>query len=300
MSRTSVIPVQGDPCTSVIPAKAGIQSPAAILTAPRPGWLAFALIAAILLGALPLGVSAQGPGDLEAMAASNALYEDGLYEQAARSYQQLADKGYDDPTLYYNLGNAYFKDGDIGRAILNYLRAERLAPRDDDIRANLDFARDQTIDVLEAGEAPFVRFATSLLSRVTIGELGAVALASWLLFAAGLLLAMMGPRRWAAWTRTAAVATAVLLLLGGGSLAGRLYFESASRDAVILAEEVDVVSGPGSRYTPEFTLHAGTETGLVERRGAWARIALPGGSLQGWVPAASVEEVAVSRAAPGP
>lgn len=261
---------------------------------------ALALIAAVLLAALPLAVSAQSPGDLEAMAASNALYEDGHYEQAARSYQQLADKGYDDPALYYNLGNAYFKQDDLGRAILNYLRAERLAPRDDDIRANLDFARDQTLDVLEDGEAPFVRFATSLLSRVTIGELAAVALASWLLFAAGLLLAMIGPRRWAAWTRTAAAAAAVLLLLGGGSLAGRLYLESASRDAVILAEEVDVVSGPGSRYTPEFTLHAGAETGLVERRGAWARIALPGGSLQGWVPAASVEEVAVSRSAPGP
>ena len=258
------------------------------------------LIATVLLAALPLAVSAQGPGDLEAMAASNALYEDGRFEQAARSYQQLADKGYDDPALYYNLGNAYFKQGDLGRAILNYLRAERLTPRDEDVKANLEFARSQTLDVLESSEAPFVSFVTSLLSRATIGELGAVALAFWLLFAAGLLLAMMGPRRWATWTRPAAATAAVLLLLGGGSLAGRLYFDSASREAVIVAEEVEVVSGPGSRYTPAFTLHAGAETGLVERRGAWARIALPGGSLQGWVPAASVEEVAVSRAAVGP
>ena len=255
-----------------------------------------ALIAAVLLAAIPLAVAAQGSGDLEAMAASNSLYEGGLYEQAALSYQQLADKGYDDPALYYNLGNAYFKQGDLGRAILNYLRAERLAPRDDDVKANLDFAREQTLDVLEAGEAPFVRFVTGLLFRFTTGELGAAALACWLLFAAGLLLAMIGPRRWLAWARPAAAAAAVLLLLSGGSLAGRLYFESASSEAVIVAEEVDVVSGPGSRYTPEFTLHAGAEMGLVERRGAWARIALPGGSLQGWVPAASVEEVAVSRA----
>ena len=88
------------------------------------------------------------------MAATNALYEDGRYEQAARSFQQLVDKGYGDPVLYYNLGNAYFKQGDIGRAILNYLRAERLAPRDDDIRTNLDFARSQTLDLLESGRRP--------------------------------------------------------------------------------------------------------------------------------------------------
>ena len=259
-----------------------------------------ALIAAVLLAALPLAAAAQGPGDVEAMAASNALYEDRRYEQAARSYQQLADKGYDDPALYYNLGNAYFKQGDLGRAILNYLRAERLAPRDDDVKANLDFARGQTLDVLETGEAPFVRFVTGLLFRFTTGELGAAALASWLLFSACLLLAIVGPRRCLSWARPAAAAAAVLLLLGGGSLAGRLYFDSASREAVIVAEEVDVVSGPGSRYNPEFTLHAGAETGLVERRGAWARIALPGGSLQGWVPAASVEEVEISRGALGP
>ncbi len=259
-----------------------------------------ALIAAILLAALPLAAAAQGPGDLEAMAASNALYEDGRYEQAARSYQQLADKGYDDPALYYNLGNAYFKQGDLGRAILNYLRAERIAPRDGDVKANLDFARSQTLDVLESNEAPFVRFATGLLLRVTIGELGAVALALWLLFSACLLLAMIGPRHWLAWARPVTLAAAVLLMLGGGALAGRLYFDSASNEAVIVAEEVDVVSGPGSRYTPEFTLHAGAETGLMERRGAWARIALPGGSLQGWVPAADVEEVEAPRAAPSP
>ena len=259
-----------------------------------------ALIAAVLLAALPLAAAAQGSGDVEAMAATNALYEDGLYEQAARSYQQLADKGYDDPALYYNLGNAYFKQGDLGRAILNYLRAERIAPRDDDVKANLDFARGQTLDVLETGEAPFIRFVTGLLFRFTTGELGAVALASWLLFSGSLLLAMIGPRRWLAWARPAALVTAVLLLLGAGSLAGRLYVDSTSREAVIVVEEVDVLSGPGNRYNPEFTLHAGAETGLVERRGAWARIALPGGSLQGWVPAASVEEVEVSRGALGP
>ena len=261
---------------------------------------ACALIAALALAALPMAASAQGPVDLEAMAATNALYEDGRYEQAARSFQQLVDKGYGDPVLYYNLGNAYFKQGDIGRAILNYLRAERLAPRDDDIRANLDFARSQTLDLLESGEAPFVRFVTGLLFRVTAGELGAVALTLWLLFAACLLLLIVGPRSWLAWTRPAALVTAVLLLLGGGSLAGRLYVDSTSREAVIVAEEVDVVSGPGNRYNPEFTLHAGAETGLVERRGVWARIALTGDSLQGWVPAASVEEVEVSRAALGP
>jgi SH3-like domain-containing protein len=58
----------------------------------------------------------------------------------------------------------------------------------------------------------------------------------------------------------------------------------------VLAEQVDVYSGPGSDYLVEFTLHAGAEVRVVERRGGWMRIALPGG-LQGWVPEAAADEI---------
>ena len=67
------------------------------------------------------------------VAEGNRLYEAGQFVEAAALYQALADAGAEDGTLYYNLGNACFKAGDLGRAILNYRRAQALLPRDPDV-----------------------------------------------------------------------------------------------------------------------------------------------------------------------
>ena len=57
---------------------------------------------------------------------------------------------------------------------------------------------------------------------------------------------------------------------------------------------MNVTSGPGEQYVTEFTLHSGAEVRLIERRDYWVRLALPGGQLQGWVPAEAVEAVAAN------
>ncbi len=84
---------------------------------------------------------AQSPGHAGGMTAANAMYEQGRFVDSARAYQQLVDRGYRDPVLYYNLGNAYYKQADLGRAIINYLRTRRLDPSDPDAAANLAFTR---------------------------------------------------------------------------------------------------------------------------------------------------------------
>ena len=84
-----------------------------------------------------------------------------------------------------------------------------------------------------------------------------------------------------------------LILLAGGlfSLGGRLYIEEVRPEGVVVAEEIDVWSGPGSQYIVEFTLHNGTEVSIIEQRNSWVRLSLPGGQLQGWVPASAVEPI---------
>ncbi len=260
---------------------------------------AAALLLAAALAALPFAAAADGESDREAMAATNALYEDGKYAQAARSYQQLVDRGYEDAALYYNLGNAYFKDGDLGRAILNYLRAERIAPRDADVRANLEFARLQRVDELDSQGASLAGATASALSKFTTVELGVSALVLWILAAAGGLAIMFGRPAWRSWTRPAAMTAAVLLALGLAAFGGRLYVDYGSDAAVIVAEEVEVASGPGAQYAAEFTLYAGAETELMEKRGSWAKIALPGRGMHGWVPIAAMEEVDLPPHEPG-
>jgi tetratricopeptide (TPR) repeat protein len=251
------------------------------------------LVVVLALAMWPAAIRADSPGDAEAMAATNSLYESGRYLEAALVYEQLIDQGYESGALYYNLGNAYFKQGDLGRTILSYRRAERLYPRDADIRANLEIARDRRIDGFDEGRgASTIETATSPVSRLTLDELAQITLAVWIVLAFLAVVLLYAKRRTV--KRGAVYGSVVVglaLLLSAGATGERWYSESADHEAVIVAEVVDVVSGPGTTYVTKFTLHGGTEARLLEQRGSWTRLALPGSDLQGWVPSNAVEEL---------
>ena len=235
---------------------------------------------------------AQSPDAPGAMGGANVSYEDGDFAQAAQTYQQLVDQGHREAALFYNLGNAHYKSGEIGRAVLNYLRAERLAPRDPDIRANLELARARTVDFLDEDEGPGAAVVPTAL-RLNDDELSVVALALWSLTALSLVLRTLlraGKVRRAA--LYIAVVAGILMLVSAASLGGR-KLDGSDDDAVIVADAVNVLSGPGDQYPTEFELHTGTETHLIEERGSWVRVALGEGKLQGWVPAPDVERVSL-------
>jgi hypothetical protein len=232
----------------------------------------------------------------DTMLTAGQLYEAGQYGQAVQAYQQLADQGFADSALFYNLANAYFKQGDYGRAVLNYLRAERLDPRDPDVQANLELARAKTIDQFEVAEREDLLSNLSGASQawLTANELAMVALGSWILVVF-LLLVMAGIKSdgiWRRGVRTTLVVAAIVLVTGVSLLAIRWSVETDASAGVVVASEVAVTSGPGSQYVTEFTLHSGTEVELLETRGSWTRLALPGEErLEGWVPVADVEAV---------
>ena len=197
------------------------------------------------------------------------------------------------PPSIFNLGNAYLENGDLGRAILSYLRARELAPRDSDIRTNLDLARSMTVDRVTAERGSLVESVSFLGRRwATPSELGVAALLLWTAtgLAAGLLLVWRNlPLRSAIRTLSvfSAVATAASFLL----LLGMVLADPNDSTGIVTAETVDVVSGPGPQYSEEFTLHSGAQVRVADSRHGWWKIALPGGELQGWVPAYAIEKV---------
>ena len=251
-----------------------------------------ALLAGLGGFAAVLGVAlAQSPSPTDLMAEANAQYEREEYADAAQQYEALIDSGYEDATLYYNLGNAYFKNGDLGRAVLNYLRAEELSPRDADIRANLEFARARTVDDVESGGESLFASVSGVARRwVTVGEMGVLSLLLWVVSAAGigaLILWRAVPRRIA--VRNGAVVASAATLLSLLLLLSMLYANPNDDSAVVVASTVDVVSGPGEQYETEFTLHSGAQVRLIDSRQGWLRIALPGDDFQGWAPSNAVE-----------
>jgi len=227
----------------------------------------------------------------EPLAVANQHYEAGEYAQAVDAYQSLVDAGVTDGALFYNLGNAYFKSGDLGRAILNYRRAQRRLPRDPDVAANLQLARAQTKDRLEVeGDGGIVGFVEHLLVEwTTLDEAAAVALGLWGLFCVLVVIFIVLPRARRALSY-GMVVVALLLALSVLSVGVRVLGERGKSPAVIVADSVEIRSGPGANYLTEFTLHTGAEVYVIEARAGWVRIALPG-DLQGWVPEERVERV---------
>ena len=233
----------------------------------------------------------------DTMSTANQLYETGQYGQAAQAYQQLVDQGFTDSALFYNLGNAYFKDGDYGRAIVNYRHAQLLAPRDTDITTNLELARSQIVDQLEeTGESNqgfFSAIGHWTQNWLTMNEVAMFALGAWILFV--FLLILFSNARKGSFVREslqyAMVVTVLALVIGIVGLSSRMIVQNSQPEAVIVAQEVNVTSGPGTQYVTEFALHNGSEARMLETRGNWVRLALPGDELQGWVPADAIETI---------
>lgn len=248
-----------------------------------------------LLLLTPLSLAQTEVTPVEAMEAGNRSYEAGQFPEAAAIYQSIITAGIQDSALYFNLGNAYFKEGDVGRAILNYRRAQRLDPRDAETRTNLAIARLQTLDRLDkADDNAFANLVELAEEWLTLREAAILALLLWLLVSACLIVAILVEplRRYSLW---AAGVIGFFLIIGLASMASRTYQESTAPEAVVVAEEIDVTSGPGNaeQYVVEFNLHSGAEVRITESRPDWRRVALPGNDFQGWVPASAVELVAV-------
>jgi tetratricopeptide (TPR) repeat protein len=253
------------------------------------------LVCLLFILITPVALAQNPVSPIEAMAVGNQNYEAGQYSEAAQIYESMVSAGVRDSDLYYNLGNSYFKQGDLGRAILNYRRAHRLDPRDGDVRTNLAVARSQTLDKLEVeGEGSLTNAFQVAEDWLTVDEASSLALFLWLLVSGCIVLAILWPRfrRIYLWT---ALVVGLFLVAGLLSIANRLYAEWSYSPAVVVAEEVDVTSGPGTteQYLVEFNLHTGAEVNIIESRPGWRRITLPGNDFQGWVPQEAVEPVGI-------
>ena len=97
----------------------------------------------------PLPCAAQTDATASTVLKANEFYKEKNYAQAERLYQGLIDKGFQNGHLYYNLGNTHIRLGNTGKAILNYLRAQKFLPRDQDLQANLKYALQDTVDLIE-------------------------------------------------------------------------------------------------------------------------------------------------------
>ena len=251
--------------------------------------LIMGLLAAINMSAHSL------EADIEAVSIGNKLFESGQYDQATQIYQQIISQGVQDSAIYYNLGNVYYKQGDLGRAIVNYERAALMNPRDSDIQANLIIARKQAepSESLPAIATGPVDSITRLIgSWFSIDETAILALGLWFAFSMLFLVWLqLEPGKARTWMGYSAFMTLLLVAVLTLSLGNRIYNEKVHPTAVVVADEITINSQPGDQYTTEYSLHNGAEVVLLGTQGDWAHLSTPGETMEGWIPLSAVEYV---------
>jgi hypothetical protein len=210
---------------------------------------------------------------------ANEAYVEGDFAQAAQLWSRMIQSGHETGDLYYNLGNALYRDERIPEAILAWRRAEGLSPRDGDIAANLARARGLVQDQTEPDSGSGIFFWRSTLS---IGEQGW--LAAILVGVLGLLGLVSRVRSGSQVGLPAALIAVPAFFLGASTLVSL----AAPLGGVILVDEVEVRSagGQGSGVVL-FALHAGAEVVLGDSVGSWQLVELPDGR-RGWVPVGSL------------
>ena len=237
-----------------------------------------AVVALLVLLALP--AYSQGTDSL--WRAGTDAYAAGQWEEASAAWQAIADSGLESSELYYNLGNAAFKQDDIAHAILWYERAVKVDPSNADARYNLDFARAQLQDRIEEVPEFFLetwgRKMCWLLPSGVWAVLFLVLLAATLAMLLLFLLGRGGARKAGFFI---GLATLVLALLCLDFAFWQKTDARSDTGAIVTAPVVEVKSSPGSGVSL-FVLHEGTKVTVLEQVGDWYNIELADGR-QGWL-----------------
>ncbi|MBE6196290.1 MAG: tetratricopeptide repeat protein [Rikenellaceae bacterium] len=245
------------------------------------------------------GGGLEAPAPQAAEADSRALWDEANtaylrsdFHTASRIYRQILERGEHSSKLYYNLGNASFKEEKLGEAILYYHRALRLNPADEDARYNLSVAENRTIDRIETIPEFFLktwmRSVRSLLSGTAWTILSLILLTLTLGAVLFYLLSQRLNLRKAGFYTTLC---ALLLFLVCTAFAAADRSEQISRNkAVVLSTSVPVKSSPDKAATDLFVLHEGTTLDVGEQMGDWSEITLADGK-KGWLESRHIEVI---------
>lgn len=248
----------------------------------------------LLLMSLPLSLQAQGGSQVDSVwNAANAAYAEGRWNDALAGYEEISAMGWESAALYCNMGDAFFKDGNIGKAILFYERSLKLDPSYSDARHNLELLNSMIQDRID----PVPEFILKVWARDICYLMDSDSWAAAFLVFLAITLAMLllfilapgiGGRRAGFFTGL------VTLLLAIFSISFSIWQKNeymSTAKAIVTRPVASVKSSPSSESATDlFVLHEGTKVTVIDKVGTWNNVELADGR-QGWIPSADMEVI---------
>ena len=217
-------------------------------------------------------------------------YNDGDYEKAVEVYEDILERGDHSASLYYNLGNSYYKLNQIAPSIYYYEKALLLDPDDSEIKNNLAYAQNMTLDAIEVlPETGLSKIYASITGRWSFDQWAYFAVAFMILFV--LCYIAFYYFRYETKKRFAFFGSLLFLFLSVSSLvfAFMQYADfMAEQPAIVFSEEAAVKAEPNNRSTEAFVLHEGTKVNVLDELNDYRKIQLVDGKT-GWIPAGAIK-----------
>jgi len=192
-----------------------------------------------------------------------------LVQEAALQYETILASGFKHGQVYYNLGNVYYRQGKLGKSILNYRRAQRLMPRNADIGVNLSMVKTTTEDKELSPEiSPVVQKMFFWFFMLNQNELTVVAMS---LYVALMILITIFIFFKFSWCRGVVIGFSAGLFIALVSLGIKIYHEEGVTCGVVVTK-CQVRYGPGGEYEPKFEIHDGAECVIEGEKNDWYRV----------------------------
>ncbi|MBU0547207.1 MAG: hypothetical protein KJ710_04470 [Candidatus Omnitrophica bacterium] len=220
-----------------------------------------------LRNALAQEAASNSPGALFYQA--NIYYQEGKYDAAIKGYERLIGQGLESGNLYYNLGNSYFKKGELGLSVLSYERSKTFIPNDSDLRSNYDY----TLQALSL-EPKFLgnwfeKVVYGLFQSATIDSLtillSVVYIVLIILFILNLFLGTF--KRFSG---SVICVLIVLFILSAYALNRKINY--LNKTAIVISKEADVKFEPLENATTYFKLSEGSQVEVVEKAEGWYKV----------------------------
>ncbi|MCQ0110869.1 tetratricopeptide repeat protein [Zhouia amylolytica] len=213
------------------------------------------------------------------------LYNQGKFQESINTYMEIIDDGFHSSSVYFNIGNAYYKLNEVAPSIYYYEKALLLSPKDENIQNNLQFAKNMTIDSIET-------IPKSAINNLIERTIGVFTSKSWSIFAIFLMASFTISfliyyfSSYKGKKKLYFIVSIISLILAVTSISAAYHQHlnaKKSNPAIIFAEETIIKSEPNNRSNDIFTLHEGTKVNVIEGLGDWNKIRIADGKT-GWIP----------------
>lgn len=241
----------------------------------------------IMISFCPFGFCQEGrESNLTQFFTGNLHYKKGNYSDAVQAYEVILQRGLESGALYYNLANSYFKNAQLGKAVLNYERAKRLMPRDSDLQSNYQFARSQIKNYGLVKKSFWSRLSQKYAGRLTLDEIAILLFGFYFLGGIVVLLKLFTPLR-----RTKAIMMLVFLAIL--FVFHTLVFKnltSSQKDLAVVLQDVQAKFEPIQDSTTHFELYEGHQVTVIKEEEDWKKVKRMDGKM-GWARRAFFEPI---------